>query len=290
MTMLDLTKKPDKPEDFKVVVLKGKEIRKWVWNDMGGRDLNPEWKKNEAAIMKQIKAELANRRKNKAQEVEQSIKDRKQRKREAEKDRKLAEKNPHPHLLRPQALAPTSLSPHGTYQPWIRPRDPGKPLCIFDDPPTMSDGAREVFDNLSQKIPDPDALGLTPEKIFMLVRYCYVQANLVNNHFDTVQPEWEKWSTKLGHAVMYPNPQFSQWLAASKHMTYLHHQLFDKDHAPLPKDDDENGSKEDEGKVTAKHFPASMRDAATAAARLTEGQDISNLMPYGVRIGDKIKE
>jgi hypothetical protein len=197
--------------------------------------------------------------------------------------RTLAEENPEPERLKAAMMAP--LTQVGSYTPWVRPRKPGSPPCIFDNPPDIVDSAREVFDRMSQMIPDPDALGALPYKQEALIRYCFVQGWLIQNDFTNMSSEWERYSNKVGHSILYPNPQFNQWLVASKHSTYLENYIFDKAAGKNARkaetlDDEPSG-------ITAKDFPLGMRDAATAAAKMIEGRDISKLMPYAVVIGKK---
>lgn len=257
--------------------------RKRLWDDRGRSTINPEWEK----YQKTKKAELLKRVK---EETKRKNAEQKEREKAAAK-RRMADDNPEDEDIKPSIMGAVEPPPEGTYIPWMRPRKPGTPMCIFDDPPDMSDPARAVWDDMSMRIPDPDELGLTPEKVGPLLRYCYVQAWLQQQHFDTFSSEWERYSTKIGHKVLYPNPQFNQWLVASKHLTYLHNFLFDKVTGKNAKRSSTGDMEDDHPQVdntlTAKDFPVGMRDAAEAAARMVGDKDISKLMPYAVVIGKK---
>lgn len=231
-------------------------------------------------------------------EVVKTAKDRmKELRAKIEKGRSLAKANPDVDLLAPTVMKDYDPDASMDYKPWIRPRKAGAPLCIFDNPPPMSNPAREIFDDLSQRIPDPNALGLTPDKIMPFLQYCYMQAWLIQQHLETISAEWEKWSEKLNHRVNYPNPQFNQWFVAHRNVMRLHSFLFDKAlsergqprRPPLP-DPDENDPPppEVEQFVTVKDFPSGMRQAAIAASESqVDEEDLTDIMPYAVRIGDK---
>jgi len=173
----------------------------------------------------------------------------------------------------------------GVYKPYKRPK--GKHPTIFDDPPEMTLETRKVFDDMSRRIREPARLGLTPDKIGFLLRYCAVQAWLMNQNFDTMVGVMEREDLK-GNIRAYGDPAFTNWLQASRHLGQLHRMLFTAAKVAVPKEEEP----EDDGKdvIREKDFPKSLRDSAVAAAQLTEGHDMSELIPFGVRIGDKIKK
>jgi len=182
------------------------------------------------------------------------------------------------------------------YVPWQRPYKEGSPLTIFDNPPQMSERCREVFDDLSKRIPDPAALGMTPEKITYLVRYCYLQAFLLARKLD-VMNDIILSETRSGGTKEATNPEFTNWLNVSKHLNFIHKIIFSNalvENVTVPsKQKQEGDSEEEEGGndyiVTAKDFPAAIRQSAVEAAEITKGEDLSELLPFGMRIGDKIK-
>ena len=154
---------------------------------------------------------------------------------------------------------------------------------FWDNPPSMSEDARKVYDVLVKRIPKPEDYGLHPEDIFNIVTYCEIQAWLLQRPFVQI-PDTQEQMYGGGRVRNSVNPELIAWLKVARQANYLQHLLFKRKrnmpYIPPPESNDDSV-------LTAADFPGSVRESAIEAQRLLEGRDISATMPFALKIGGK---